>query len=76
MGQLLKVQMKQVDLTVTELAMLVGISRNQMSKIVNDRARVKPEHAIVMAQCFKFTTPEMIMGYQNGCDLAKLSNKE
>ena len=43
---------KPLDLTITEAAEGLGISRNSLSEIVNGRTRISPEMAIRLSMAF------------------------
>ncbi|MDR3205049.1 MAG: HigA family addiction module antidote protein [Deltaproteobacteria bacterium] len=58
-GQVLKTDyLEPMGLTVTELAAKLGVSRNTMSSIVNERAGVSADMALRFSKAFK-TSPEL-----------------
>jgi addiction module HigA family antidote len=66
--------MEPMELTVTELARSLGVSRKTLSKIVNERGSVTAEMALRLGQAFE-TSPDMWMNLQKAYDLWKASQK-
>ncbi len=68
-GELIREEyMKPLKLTVTSLAVSLGVSRKTLSTIVNERAGVTPDMALRLSRAFS-TTPELWMNMQQGYDL-------
>ncbi len=61
-------------MTVTDGARALGISRNALSEIVNEKRGVSPEMAIRLAKAFG-STPETWAGLQLDFDMAQASKK-
>ena len=60
--------LEPLELTVTEAARALGISRKTLSAILNGRAGISPEMAIRLAKAFD-TTPESWLNQQMQYDL-------
>ena len=60
--------MKDYNLTVAKLALMLGISRKHLSNIVNCKVPVSTEVALKLAKCFK-TSPEIWLREQLAYDL-------
>lgn len=70
-GELLKDQcLAPLGLTVTEAARGLGVSRNALSAIINERAGVSPEMAIKLSEAFG-TSAEVWINLQKRYDLYK-----
>ena len=67
--------MKPLDLTITEAADGLGISRKNLSRILNGHAGVSPDMAVRLANAFG-STPEMWLKLQMGYDLAQARKKD
>jgi addiction module HigA family antidote len=68
-GALIKRQyLEPLNMTVTELANILGVSRKTVSEIVNERANVTPNIALRLASAFQ-TTPELWLNLQQKFDL-------
>jgi len=65
-----------LDLSITEAAEGLGVSRKTLSAILNGRAGISPEMALRLAMAFD-TTPESWLNQQSHYDLwqAKQKNK-
>jgi addiction module HigA family antidote len=65
-----------LDLSITEVAEGLGVSRKTLSAILNGRAGISPEMALRLAMAFN-TTPESWLNQQSQYDLwqAKQENK-
>jgi antitoxin HigA-1 len=64
-----------LNLTVTEAADGLGISRKNLSRILNGHAGVSPDMALRLATAFG-STPEMWLRLQMAHDLAKARKSE
>ena len=62
-------------LTVTQAAETMGISRKTLSQIVNAKARISPQIAILLAQAFPTTTPQLWLNLQQQYDLWQVSQR-
>lgn len=60
--------MEPLELNVSELARVLGVSRKTVSKIVNERGSVSAEMALRLSRAFK-TTPELWLNLQRNFDL-------
>lgn len=70
-GRLIKQEYLQpLNLTVTEAARGLGVSRNTLSEIINERSGISPLMSLRLAHAFN-TTPELWMNMQQNYDLAK-----
>lgn len=68
-GETLKeLYMKDYNLSVARLALVLGISRKHMSNIVNCKVPVTTEVALKLAKCFN-TSPEIWLREQLAYDL-------
>ena len=68
-GGILKRQyLEPLSLTVSELAVTLGVSRKTLSKIVNERGDVTPDMALRLSKAFN-TTPELWLNLQVDYDL-------
>ena len=68
-GEILKYHhIKPLGLTITETAKGLGVSRNQLSSLLNGRAGVSPEMAVKLAEAFG-TTPELWINLQAQHDI-------
>ena len=65
-----------LELSITEVAEGLGVSRKTLSAILNGRAGISPEMALRLAMAFN-TTPESWLNQQSQYDLwqAKQENK-
>lgn len=74
-GGILKRQyMAPLCLTVSDLAVTLGVSRKTLSKIVNERGDLTPDMALRLSQAFK-TTPELWINLQRNYDLWEAAHK-
>ncbi len=67
-GLILKDEMQALDLTVTKLAKILGVSRVTVSEIINCKNRITAEMAVRIAKAFN-TTPEFWNNMQASYDL-------
>ncbi len=67
-GVFRRLYMEPLGLTVTEVAKRLGVSRKQLSLLVNERAGFSPEMAVRVAMATN-TTPESWVGMQAAYDL-------
>jgi len=74
-GGILKRQyLEPLSLTVSELAVALGISRKTLSKIINEHGDVTPDMALRLSKAFD-TTPELWLNLQRNYDLWEASHK-
>lgn len=62
--------LEPLSLTVTEAAKVLGVTRQALNNVVNERAGVSPEMAIRLAKAFG-STPETWLRMQSAFDLAE-----
>ena len=68
-GALIKRQyLEPLEMTNTQLAEILGVSRKTISEIVNEQAGVSPSMALRLAKAFQ-TTPELWLNLQQKYDL-------
>ena len=67
--------LKPLDLTITEAADGLGISRKNLSRILNGHIGVSPDMAVRLANAFG-STPEMWLKLQMDYDLAQVRKKD
>lgn len=66
--------LKPLSLTVTRAAKGLGVSRQTLSELVNEKAGISVEMAIRLSEGFG-STPETWLGLQTAYDLSKASSK-
>jgi antitoxin HigA-1 len=66
--------MEPLSLTVSELAVTLGVFRKTLSKIVNERGDVTPDMALRLSKAFN-TTPELWINLQRNYDLWEAAYK-
>ena len=62
-------------LTITQAAEALGISRKTLSQIVNEKAGISPQMAILLSQAFPNTTPQLWLNMQQQYDLWQARQK-
>jgi addiction module HigA family antidote len=68
-GALIKRQyLEPLEMSITDLAEVLSISRKTLSEIVNEHASVTPNMALRLASAFQ-TTPELWLNVQQKYDL-------
>jgi len=67
-GAVLKDILENVPMTLGELATHIGISRNTLSRILNEKAAVTPDVSIRLAEAFGQPTPDIWFKIQNKYD--------
>jgi len=60
--------LEPLELTVTELAENLGVSRKTVSQIVNERASITPDLALRLSKAFH-TSPELWLNLQQNYNL-------
>ncbi len=73
-GRILAGSLAELDLTITEAAHVLGVTRPTISRLVNGRASISPEMAIRLAKAFG-STPEFWLKLQLNYDLAQARKK-
>ena len=74
-GRILKEDyLEPLSITITEMALILGVSRKTLSKIVNQRGAITPEMALRLSRAFD-TTPELWLNLQKNYDLWQASNE-
>ncbi|MEQ6121494.1 HigA family addiction module antitoxin [Reichenbachiella sp. MALMAid0571] len=63
-----------LELTITQLAKSLGVSRKNLSEIINEKTGISAEMAIRLSKAFN-TTPELWIGMQKEYELAKALTK-
>ena len=66
--------LQPLNLTISELARRLGISRNNLSKIINGRGSITPNMALRLSKGLG-TTPELWLNMQQTYDLWKASHE-
>ena len=64
-----------LDLSVTDAAKILGVSRLTLNNIVNEKSGISPDMAIRLSKAFG-STPEMWLRMQLAYDLAKARQHE
>lgn len=57
-----------LEISVTDMAMKLGISRKTLSKILNEKGSITPDMALRLARAFD-TTPDLWLNLQKNYDL-------
>lgn len=75
-GQVLKgLYLEPLELTVTDAAKGLGITRKTLSQLVNGRQSVTPDMALRLSEAFD-TTPQLWLNMQQNFDLRQAEKKE
>jgi len=64
-----------LELTITQLAKSLGVSRKNLSEIVNQKTGISAEMAIRLSKAFN-TTPDLWIGMQKEFELARALTKD
>lgn len=73
-GKIIKEKyLKPLEITITELASTLGISRKTLSKIINERGAITPDMSLRLSRAFD-TSPELWLTMQNNYDLWHAEN--
>ena len=67
-GILLRQYIEPLDINITDLSRVLGVSRKTISKIVNERGTITAERALRLSRAFN-TTPELWLNLQRNYDL-------
>lgn len=73
-GILKRHYLEPLSLTISELAMILGVSRKTLSKIINESGSITPDMALRLSKAFK-TAPELWLNLQRNYDLWYASQK-
>ncbi len=74
-GEILKYNyLEPLNLSVTKLADVLGVSRKAVSAIINERKSVTPEMALRLSRAFS-TTPDLWLNLQHNYDLWRVGQK-
>ncbi len=63
-----------LNLTVSELAKSLGVSRKTLSRIVNEHGSITPDMVLRLSKAFS-TTPQLWLNLQQNYDLWHVSQK-
>ena len=69
-GEILKDSIETLNLSITEAALKLGVSRVTLSEIVNQRAGISPMMALKLAKAFN-TSAQFWLNMQTNYDLAQ-----
>ena len=72
-GILKRHYLETLNLTVSELAKSLGVSRKTLSRIVNERGSITPDMALRLSKAFS-TTPQLWLNLQQNYDLWHVSH--
>lgn len=67
--------LKPLNLTVTDAAKDLGVTRKTLSELINERSSLSPDMAVRIARATK-TSPESWMNMQQKLDLWESENKD
>ena len=73
-GILKRHYLESLNLTVSELAKSLGVSRKTLSMIVNEHGSITPDMALRLSKAFS-TTPQLWLNLQQNYDLWHVSQK-
>ena len=73
-GILRRHYIEPLSMTVSGLAVVLGVSRKTLSEIANEHASITPDMALRLSKAFK-TTPELWLNMQRNYDLWQASHK-
>lgn len=71
---LLEGYIKELGLSISKTALMIGVSRKHLSNIINCKVPITPEMALKIAKCFK-TSPEIWLKEQMAYDLWQAKQK-
>ena len=75
-GRILKnLYLIPLDVSVTKLAEILGVSRKTISHIVNERKSITPEMALRLSRAFPNTSAEFWLNLQRNYDLWYVARK-
>ncbi len=74
-GEILREEcLKESKLTITDAAKKLGVTRQTLSEVVNEKRGISIEMALRLAKAFN-TTPELWLNMQQKYDLAQVKQK-
>jgi len=73
-GILRRHYLEPLNLTISELSSLLGVSRKTLSRIVNEHGSITPDMALRLSKAFS-TTPQLWLNLQQHYDLWHVSQK-
>lgn len=73
-GRIVKASLEELELTVTEAAQILGVTRPHLSKLLNGKVGISPEMAVRLSKAFG-STPDFWFRLQNNYDLAQAQQK-
>lgn len=71
-GRIIKGTLDELELSITDAAKVLGVTRTTVSKLVNGHAAVSPEMAVRLSKAFG-STPAFWLQMQLNYDLAQVS---
>ena len=72
-GRILKEDyLTPLSITITEMSLILGVSRKTLSKIINERGGITPDMALRLSRALD-TTPDLWMNLQKKFDLWEAS---
>jgi|SRR5438046_1309161 len=74
-GRIVKGSMEELELSVTDTAKVLGVTRPTISKLINGHSSISPEMAIRLSKAFG-STPEFWLRLQLSYDLAQIQADE
>lgn len=75
-GRIVRMEcIEPAGLTITEAAKALGVTRQALNNLVNEKAAMSPEMALRIAKAFG-STPEMWLRLQTAYDLARVRKRE
>ncbi|GBD91883.1 putative HTH-type transcriptional regulator YddM [bacterium BMS3Abin04] len=74
-GEILKeLYIKPLNITITEAAKALGVTRNTLSELINGHSGISTEMALRLSKTFN-TTPELWLNMQQNFNLSKARKK-
>lgn len=67
-GAVLRDVLESVPMTVGEFAAHIGVSRNTLSRILNEHAAITPEMSLKLSEAFNQDSPDIWFRMQNQYD--------
>ena len=73
-GRIIAASLTELNLSITDAARVLGVTRTTVSKLVNGRAAVSPEMAVRLSKAFG-STPAFWLQLQVNYDLAQVNER-
>ncbi len=74
-GRILKnLYLTPIEISITDLAKRLGVSRKAVSAIINEHKSITPEMALRLSKAFPNSTPESWLNLQRNYDLWQTSH--